>query len=61
MSDVAQILGEFIAAWNAGQRPRLAQYLERVPPSSETNSGSRSRRSSSLLPSPPTTSAPGGR
>jgi len=32
MSDVAHILGEFIAAWNAGRRPRMAAYLERVPP-----------------------------
>jgi transcriptional regulator with XRE-family HTH domain len=32
MSDVAHILGEFIAAWNAGRRPRMASYLERVPP-----------------------------
>jgi transcriptional regulator with XRE-family HTH domain len=32
MTDVAHILGEFIAAWNAGQRPRMAAYLERVPP-----------------------------
>lgn len=32
MTNVAHILGEFIAAWNAGQRPRLAAYLERVPP-----------------------------
>ena len=32
MTDVAHTLGEFIAAWNAGHRPRLAAYLERVPP-----------------------------
>jgi transcriptional regulator with XRE-family HTH domain len=32
MTDVAHTLGEFIAAWNAGQRPRLADYLARVPP-----------------------------
>src|SRR5687768_830084 len=32
MTDVAHTLGEFIAAWNAGQRPRMADYLERVPP-----------------------------
>src|SRR5215212_349349 len=31
MTDVAHILGEFIAAWNAGQRPRLDAYLDRVP------------------------------
>lgn len=31
MNDVAHILGEFIAAWNAGDRPRLGAYLERVP------------------------------
>lgn len=32
MTDIAHILGEFIAAWNAGQRPRLAAYLERAAP-----------------------------
>jgi transcriptional regulator with XRE-family HTH domain len=32
MTDVARILGEFIAAWHAGERPRLATYVERVPP-----------------------------
>lgn len=31
MTDVAHILGEFIAAWQAGERPRLPDYLERVP------------------------------
>lgn len=31
MTDVAHTLGEFIAAWNAGERPRLPDYLERVP------------------------------
>lgn len=33
MTDVAHILGEFIAAWRAGERPRAAAYLERVPES----------------------------
>jgi len=32
MTSVAHILGEFVAAWNAGRRPRLGDYLERVPP-----------------------------
>lgn len=32
MTDVAHILGEFITAWNAGRRPSLPEYLERVPP-----------------------------
>jgi transcriptional regulator with XRE-family HTH domain len=32
MTTVAQLLGEFIAAWNAGRRPRIEPYLERLPP-----------------------------
>ena len=32
MTDVAHILGEFVAAWNAGERPRMDAYLDRVPP-----------------------------
>lgn len=32
MTDTPDILGEFIAAWNAGERPRMSAYLERVPP-----------------------------
>lgn len=32
MSDVARTLGEFIAAWNAGEGPRARDYLGRVPP-----------------------------
>jgi transcriptional regulator with XRE-family HTH domain len=32
MTTVAQQLGEFIAAWNAGRRPRVEPYLERLPP-----------------------------
>src|SRR3954451_18091687 len=32
MTTVAHVLGEFIAAWNAGERPRLPDYLARVPP-----------------------------
>lgn len=31
MSTVASTLGEFIAAWNAGERPRARDYLARVP------------------------------
>jgi transcriptional regulator with XRE-family HTH domain len=31
MTDVAHILGEFIAAWQAGDRPRLPDFLQRVP------------------------------
>jgi transcriptional regulator with XRE-family HTH domain len=31
MTDVARILGEFIAAWQAGERPRLPEYLARAP------------------------------
>ena len=32
MTDVAHTLGEFIAAWNAGERPRVETYLDRVAP-----------------------------
>jgi transcriptional regulator with XRE-family HTH domain len=32
MSTVAHVLGEFVTAWNAGRRPRLREYLERVQP-----------------------------
>jgi transcriptional regulator with XRE-family HTH domain len=31
MTDVAQLLSEFIDAWNAGQRPRVDDYLARAP------------------------------
>jgi hypothetical protein len=31
MSTIDQILSEFIDAWNAGQRPRMREYLGRVP------------------------------
>ena len=31
MSTVDEILGEFIDAWKAGERPDLDAYLERVP------------------------------
>jgi hypothetical protein len=31
MSTIEQILSEFIDAWNAGQRPRMREYLSRVP------------------------------
>jgi hypothetical protein len=31
MSTIDQILSEFIDAWNAGQRPRVREYLRRVP------------------------------
>jgi transcriptional regulator with XRE-family HTH domain len=31
MSTTHQVLSEFIDAWNAGQRPRLRDYLTRVP------------------------------
>ena len=33
MTISAQILGEFIDAWNAGRRPDLAAFLERAPES----------------------------
>ena len=32
MTSVAHALGEFIAAWNAGERPRLDDYISRVAP-----------------------------
>lgn len=32
MIDTDQVFGEFVEAWNAGRRPRLDQYLARVPP-----------------------------
>ena len=31
MSTTDQVLSEFIDAWNAGRRPRVREYLERVP------------------------------
>jgi transcriptional regulator with XRE-family HTH domain len=31
MSTTEQVLSDFIDAWNAGRRPRLRDYLERVP------------------------------
>jgi hypothetical protein len=31
MSDIEQVLGDFIDAWNAGRRPRVADALRRVP------------------------------
>jgi transcriptional regulator with XRE-family HTH domain len=31
MSTTDQVLSEFIDAWNAGERPRVAAYLDRVP------------------------------
>ena len=52
MSDVAQILGEFIAAWNAGQRPRLARYLERVPPEQRDELGEQIETFLLLAPEP---------
>ena len=30
MSDPAQVLSEFVDAWNAGRRPRVKEYLARV-------------------------------
>jgi transcriptional regulator with XRE-family HTH domain len=32
MSTTEQVLSEFIDAWNAGRRPRVREYLGRVPP-----------------------------
>jgi len=32
MSQSARILSEFIAAWNAGERPHVSAYLERISP-----------------------------
>jgi hypothetical protein len=31
MSTIEQVLGEFVDAWNAGRRPRVIEYLARVP------------------------------
>ena len=31
MSTVDELLGEFIDAWNAGERPDVEAYLERAP------------------------------
>jgi len=31
MSDADKVLSEFITAWNAGRRPRVRQFLARVP------------------------------
>jgi transcriptional regulator with XRE-family HTH domain len=33
MTEFDQVLGEFADAWNTGRRPRVADYLERVPES----------------------------
>lgn len=35
MSSPDQVLSEFIDAWSAGRRPRVREYLERVPEGSE--------------------------
>ena len=32
MSDIEQVLGDFVDAWNAGRRPRVGDALRRVPP-----------------------------
>lgn len=31
MADLDRLLGEFVDAWNAGERPRVEAYLERAP------------------------------
>ena len=31
MSDIEQVLGDFVDAWNAGRRPRVGEALRRVP------------------------------
>ena len=31
MSDIEQVLGDFVDAWNAGRRPRVGDALRRVP------------------------------
>ena len=31
MSDIEQVFGDFIDAWNAGRRPRVGEHLRRVP------------------------------
>lgn len=31
MSTIEQLLGQFIEAWNAGERPDVREYLERAP------------------------------
>ena len=35
MSTTDRVLGEFIDAWNAGRRPRVGEYLARVPEGAE--------------------------
>jgi transcriptional regulator with XRE-family HTH domain len=52
MSDVAHILGEFIAAWNSGQRPRLGSYLERVPSADRDELGEQIETFLLLAPEP---------
>ena len=52
MTDVAHILGEFIAAWNAGERPRAADYLERVPPAERDDLADQIRTFMLIAPEP---------
>jgi transcriptional regulator with XRE-family HTH domain len=35
MSSIDQVLSDFIDAWNAGRRPRVREYLQRVPEGAE--------------------------
>jgi transcriptional regulator with XRE-family HTH domain len=52
MSDVATVLGEFVAAWSAGERPRPASYLERVAPAERDELGEQIETFLLLAPEP---------
>jgi transcriptional regulator with XRE-family HTH domain len=52
MSTVAHVLGEFVAAWNAGRRPRLHEHLERVPPADRDELAEQIQTFLSIAPEP---------
>ena len=58
MSTTDQVLSEFIDAWNAGRRPRVREYLARLPTAPTATSSPTSSRPGSRSPRPPPTTSP---
>jgi transcriptional regulator with XRE-family HTH domain len=52
MTDTALVLSEFIAAWQAGERPRLGDYLKRVPESEQRELAEQIQLYISIAPEP---------
>ena len=52
MTEIAHLLGEFIAAWNQGQRPRMAAYLERAAPNERDELADRIETFLTIAPDP---------